>query len=343
MLGLRAKIKDAEKAKEYLLRHNLFDRRYKVFGRGSFIYLPLAATPKRQLTGLKKFGELRNAAFPNAKRRPDSYRELLKNTLGKKGYANAAKGYDLLGNIAVIDSKKSVAKKVARAVLSSNRSVETVLRKEGAVKGRYRTRRYSHVLGLKNYIATYRENGCVFRFDVRKVFFSPRLAYERLRISKLVKKHETVLVMFAGVGPFAIEIARAHSDANVLAVELNRAAYRSMLENIRMNGVGNVTAECGDAKKLGRKYRNFADRIVMPLPKDSYAFLDAVDRYAKNGCIVHYYAFGETANAFEYHTNRIRKFFGKKGKDITVLARRVVRPYSAHEIEIVLDFNIRKR
>ncbi len=343
MLGLKVKTKDAERAKEYLLRHNLFNRRYRVFGRGSFIYLPLAATSKSQLMELKKLGRVGIMAFPSTIRRPGSYRELLKSTLGKGGYASVVKGYDLLGNIAVIDAPKSMAKKVAKAVMSSNRSVETVLRKEGAVKGKYRTRGYSHVLGLKSYVAVYKENGCIFRFDVRKVFFSARLAYERLRIAKLVKSHETVLVMFAGVGPFAIEIAKAHGDANVVAVELNGAAYRSMLENIRMNGIDNVTAECGDAKKLGKRYRSFADRIVMPLPKDSYAFLDAVNRYAKNGCMVHYYAFGETDSAFEYHTGKIRKFFSKRRKKIVVFGKRIVRPYSAHEIEIVLDFAIRKR
>ena len=40
---------------------------------------------------------------------------------------------------------------------------------------------------------------------------------------------------FAGVGPFAIEIAKSHPRASVLAIELNPSAYGYMLKNIRLN------------------------------------------------------------------------------------------------------------
>ena len=58
--------------------------------------------------------------------------------------------------------------------------IETVLLKAGPVEGRYRTRKLSYLTGAKKYMVEYRENGCLFRFDPRKTFFSSRLSFEGL-------------------------------------------------------------------------------------------------------------------------------------------------------------------
>ena len=195
-----------------------------------------------------------------------SYRELLLDKIGVKKYREVAKGFDILGNIAIIDADKDTAREVARIIIDTHKNVETVLRKAGAVKGKYRTRKYAFVLGKRNYIARYNENACSFVFDVRKTFFSSRLAYERKRVSDLSKDGEKVVVMFAGVGPFAIEIARRNKKSEVVAIELNKNAYKYMLENIRLNKTGNVSPVLGNAASPSRKYKGFADRIIMPLP-----------------------------------------------------------------------------
>ena len=146
--------------------------------------------------------------------------------------------------------------------------------------------------------------------------------------------------MFSGVGPFAIECAKSHPNSKVVGMELNRQAHLSALENIRLNKVRNVTAICGDVKTIAKKYKRFADRIVMPLPKDSYNYLDSVAIAAKSPCIVHYYAFGKSTNAFKAHRGKIRKFFNERGKKVRFVFERTVRPYSPTEIEIVIDFSI---
>lgn len=216
------------------------------------------------------------------------------------------------------------------------------MRKRGAVEGEYRIRKFAYVLGKKNYLAKYRENGAVFEFDVRKTFFSSRLAYERQRIVQQVGDKENVVVMFAGVGPFAIEIAKHHKNCKVVAIELNKNAYVYMLKNIKINKTVNVLPELGDVKKVAKKYAGFADRIIMPLPKDAYRFLPEVLRVAGKRCVVHYYAFGRSENAFAEHTIKLRSFFVGKKRGFRVLGKRVVRPYSAKEIEIVLDFVIKR-
>ncbi len=269
-----------------------------------------------------------------------SYRTLLLKSLGKKSYDEATKSFDVLGGTAVIDAEPKVAKKVADALMRSNPRISTVLRKGGAVSGEFRTRKYYYVKGRRSFVVEHRENGCVFRFDIRKTYFSPRLSFERARIAAMAKDGETVVDMFAGVGPYAIEIAKSHKASRVVAIELNRDAYESMVENIRLNKAGNVTPLCGDAKKLVAKYSRSADRIIMHLPKSGPEFLEAAEGMARKGCVVHYYAFGSIDGAFEENEKVLRDFFRKKKRRIRVLSERQVRPYSASEIEVVIDFAV---
>ncbi len=200
-----------------------------------------------------------------------------------------------------------------------------MLRKGGAVKGRFRTRKVYFVAGKRNYVATYRENGCVFRFDVRKSFFSTRLAYERKRLTELVKDGESVVVMFSGVGPFAIEIAKAHRNCRVVAIELNKDAHRAALGNKELNRVGNITLVQGDVKKLAPKYKGFADRVVMPLPKGASKFLGEALLVAKDRCVVHYYAFCR-ADREKETIEGIKAFVESHGRKFRLLAKREVRP-----------------
>lgn len=265
----------------------------------------------------------------------NEYRKELLRELGSKVYGEATKGYDILGNIAVIDAKGATAKKIAKVVMGINRNVKTVVRKEGAVRGRYRTRDYVHVMGKRNFIATYRENGAVFTFDIRKTFFSTRLAYERKRIVDLSRNGENVIVMFAGAGPFAVEIARKNRDSEVIAIELNKQAYKYMLDNISKNKTGNVAAVNGDVKKAVKEYRGFADRIIMPLPMESHRYLQAANYAARRGCVIHYYAFGDIKKPYKKNIDLLKEVFAKR--EVKIMGKRIVRPYSSRESEIVID------
>ncbi|MDE1868355.1 MAG: RsmD family RNA methyltransferase [Candidatus Micrarchaeota archaeon] len=252
-----------------------------------------------------------------------------------------ARGYDLLGNIAVIEPMGRIEeRKKAQELMKTHEHITTVLAKAGAVSGRYRTRKHRYVAGKRTKIAIYKENGCTFKFNVDTSFFSNRLSYERSRIMALVRKKENVMVMFAGVGPFAIEIAKTRKDANVAAVELNKNAYKYMLENIKLNKAQNVVAINSDVKKIPQKYKGFADRVVMPMPKSSLLFLDQAFMVAKKRCVVHIYSFGNSETASDDVYGAIKEHAKKNGYKVKRLLERTVRPYSAKEIEIVIDFQI---
>ncbi len=341
MLAIKVLAGRAERARRYLKKHAMLDAKHIPIARNKFIYFPIGAAKRGFAlpSGMKAMGaEIADEKFDVSGSKP-SYRDMLRKELGGD-YGNVARGYEVLGNIAIIEAEPRLARKVAHAVMGINSNVKTVLRKSGAVSGRYRVRRYAYVAGKRNYVAEYRENGAVLRFDVRKTFFSGKLSYERGRIAGLSKGRENVMVMFAGVGPFAIELAKRNGSADVIAIELNRQAYRAMLENIELNKAGNVTAVCGDVKKLANKYKGFADRIVMPLPKDSRSFLDSVIMCAKRECTVHYYAFVPSDGGTEKCINELRGFFSGKGYSFKAIGIRTVRPYAHDTIEIVVDFRI---
>ncbi len=263
---------------------------------------------------------------------------MLLKELGKKGYDDAIKSYDLIGDTAVIDAEPRIARKIAKVIVRINKNVKRVVSKNGAVSGVYRTRNFTNVYGRKGFDVTYRENGITLSLDIRKAFFSPRLSYERKRISEAARDGENVVVMFAGVGPYAILIGKEHRKSRVVGIELNKTACAYMKRNIALNRLNNVTPVAADVKKVARKYKGFADRIVMPLPKDSYEFLDSALVMAKRSCVVHFYAFGSKDNPYAPYIDRIRGFFRERRRKARILFKREVRTYSPLEVEVVIDF-----
>ena len=340
MLAVRAKLQNAEKLKEYLKKRSLLDKNHTLIRRNLFIYFPIAANaPKTKMNSkefkqkLELFGaSLLSMEFEKGRRE--------RKELTPKHGERLSKSYDLLGNIAVIDATGNAAKKLASRIMAENKGISTVLRKGGPISGKYRTRKHIYVMGKRNYVATYKENGCVFRFDVRKAFFSSRLAFERKRISDISNNNENVIVMFAGVGPFAIELAKSHKGSNIVAIELNKSACAYMKENILLNKVDNVSLECGDVKKKAERYKGFADRVIMPLPMNSKEFLCALNTVAGKGCNAHLYSFSNSEAPFESIKTEILEFFSTKGRKVKFTGERIVRPYSAREVEVVIDFSI---
>lgn len=330
MLGIRVQKGKAEGLKKYLQKNGMLDGKHKVFGGNSFIYFPLSVEAS---TWLKRKAKSMGTTLVEKDFEPTPER-MLKDASRIEG---AARGYDMYGSIAVIEADPAAARKMARALMSVNKNIKTVLRKGGPFSGRYRTRKFVFVAGRRNYMTDgYRENGCEFRFDLRKAFFTPRLGYERKRINELVNDGEKVMVMFAGIGPYAIEIAKRHKKCRVVAIELNKEACRYMRENIKLNKTGNVVCEEGDVNSFVSKYAGFADRIIMPLPKDAPSFLPAAIRMSGQESTIHCYQFCRQ-DKINKTLAETKKFIEKRGAAVRKMAYRVVLPYSATEVEIVID------
>jgi len=211
---------------------------------------------------------------------------------GVKDPVRVSSGVDVVGDIAIVrlaEFSASEKKGVALALLGELKSVRVVMEQEGGIEGEYRLRRLKHIVGERRTLTVHRENGCAFRVDVAKCYFSPRLSTERLKIASLVKPRERVLNMFAGVGPFSIPIAKMQG-ARVTSCELNAYAAKLHVENDRLNKVeGLVEVIAGDALDLPDVTKPGFDRVLMPLPSEADRFLPTALKLAKKGGTIHYY------------------------------------------------------
>jgi len=208
------------------------------------------------------------------------------------------KGYDILGNIGVVKFGKGDSntrkKREALLIMKSNKNITTVLEKTGKFSGRLRTLKTKHAAGINTKEALYKENGCIFRFNVDTCYFSPRLANERLEVAEMVKPGERVLVMFGGIAPFAIVIGKLSEADEVVSIELSRECNKYALENVKRNKLQDeVEIIQGDVKKVLPKMKGKFDRIVMARPNLKDSFLDSAFPLIKKNGIIHYYGFYE--------------------------------------------------
>ncbi len=283
-----------------------------------------------------------------ARVKPKDFGKSLAGFLSGKELAAAVKGFDVVGSIAVIQVPPALAgkaKRIARALLAAHSRVKTVLQKTGGREGAFRVQRVRWLAGAKSFVALHRENECVFRVDLREAYYSPRLSNERARVASLVKSNENVLVPFAGVGPFAILIAKKQPSAEVVAIELNPAGAKLLAENVVLNRVSErVRAVKGDALKLlaSLEFRGWADRIVMPLPHSAKSFLPAALKALKKGGAVHYYRIVRKAGAKETIEKEARAACAaaKPKRKFKVLGFRRVVLFSPSKAEYVLDFKV---
>ncbi|MEK6889740.1 MAG: hypothetical protein AABX35_00975 [Nanoarchaeota archaeon] len=234
-------------------------------------------------------------------------------------------GYDIIGNLAVVkfDRNQSAKskKQFADKLLKSHNHIKTVLEKVSKFSGRLRTNKTKFVAGEKSKEALYRENGCEFRFNIDTCYFSPRLGSERKEIADLCKKGEKVLVLFGGVAPFAIVIAKNSKVEKVVSVELGRECSKYALENVKRNKlIGRVEIVQGDVKRILPRMKENYDRIVMARPNLKDDFLDVTFKRIKKNGIIHYYGFyDETEMLAHVLEDLIEKRAKEAGKKIKIL------------------------
>ncbi len=220
-------------------------------------------------------------------------KDYLKDKLTKSEYEIFPTSFDVIGDIATFaDLPKVLAKKeklIGNSLMLLNKNIKVVCKKTGKYSGKYRTPKLKVIAGEKRKETNYVENGVRMVLDVEKVYFSPRLGNERKRIADLVKKDENVLVMFSGIGPYTIQMAR--KAKKVMAIESNPAAHKYASHNLRLNKITNAHLIKGDVKKVLPKLKEKFDRIIMPLPKSSMDFLKDALSVSKKGTIIHLYTF----------------------------------------------------
>ena len=261
------------------------------------------------------------------------------------------KSFDLIGDIAVIKLPVELLGKrfeIANALLEEAPFIKVVLRKVTSIWGKYRLMGLEWLAGEKRFETIYREHGCIFKVNLKEVFFSPRLSGERIRIARLVEDGEVIVNMFAGIGTFSIIIARNAKPRKIFSIDINPKAIELMKENIKMNKVeGIVIPILGDAAKMiENQLRNIADRVLMPLPELSLKYLKyALMTLRENGGWIHPYEFirvSKNENPIEKAIKKYSEKLGEYDVEYRVVGGRLVGEVAPRKYRVVLDIKVSK-
>ena len=192
--------------------------------------------------------------------------------------------YDVIGDIVIVGEDFPNEK---CEELLDKKNINVVLRKVGIHHGEFRTQDMEVVCGEDRKETTYKENGVEMKLDVEKCYFSPRLSTERQRIAELVKEGERVLVLFSGVGPYCLVLAKNSEAAKIVGVEKNKIAHEYSVWNCRKHDHVEIINQDANDYFSEDKF----DRVLMPLPKSAEDFLDVAVKYVKKGGVIHFYDF----------------------------------------------------
>ena len=113
-------------------------------------------------------------------------REALKGKLTEKEQEKLITGYDIVGDIAILEIPHGLGKKegaIAEAVMKINPSVKVVVKKVGIHSGKYRLQDYKVIAGEKRTETIHTENGVRVKLDIAKAYCSNRPVTKRLRIA----------------------------------------------------------------------------------------------------------------------------------------------------------------
>ncbi|WP_227353301.1 class I SAM-dependent methyltransferase [Haladaptatus salinisoli] len=222
---------------------------------------------------------------------------------------------------------------VGEALLELHGEADTVLAR-GGISGEHREPEVTVVAGSGDTETVHTEHGTKYALDLREVMFAPGNQRERVRMGEVVEPDERVFDMFAGVGYFALPMARA--GARVTAVERNPTAFQFLLENAVLNDVtGRIDAYRADCRDVDAS----AERVVMGY-YEAHEYLDTALAALEPGGVLHAHETTPENRLWERPVERIREAAGERGREIEVLDRRRVKSHSEGVWHVVVDARV---
>ena len=254
---------------------------------------------------------------------PQNLKVLLEKTLTKKELNLMPTSFDTVGDILIFsefpEELKSKEKIIGIQILDNFKNIKVITKKTKNYGGTFRTPTLKIMAGERRKETTHRENGIKVKLNVQNVYFSARLGHERERINKLIKKDETLLVMFSGCGIYPVNISKNTEAKEIYAVEINPEGHRYAEENIILNKTSNITLFNGDVNDILPKIKKTFDRVLMPLPKSAEDFLDIALTKLKLKGTLHFYDFMHE-NEFDLSKEKVKAAAKRNKRKSRILA-----------------------
>jgi tRNA (guanine37-N1)-methyltransferase len=288
---------------------SIMDSSYKIVHDEDFVYFPL-------LDGSKVDEEIVFLVPEKNERMPTP-----------RGHSGA---FDVIGDIAIIRERKDGnASNIVEFIKNTKKNIRAIYIDHG-VEGEFRLRDLEFVFGEDNPETIHRENGIMLWLNVKNVYFSPRLATERMIVAGKVRENENILDMFCGAGPFTITIMKNH-NVNVLALDKNPEAIRALEKNFSLNKVkGTLKTKVCDSWKEIENIHNM-DRIIMNNPTSRKVDFELIRNSLKMNGTVNFYEINSTEGIAERMESFRREHF-------MPVEKRIVHGYSKTSSMVSMEF-----
>jgi tRNA (guanine37-N1)-methyltransferase len=348
-IAVKIKKNEGEKALTVANKLNLTDKSLQIQKIDSgMLLIPLTREPEEEELELLRQNmpdlQMTSAIFSEKRGPEKTLAEILEKELWPELVELLPRALDIIGDIAIIEipaGLESYKKIIGEAILKTHKSVRVVLAKAGKVTGTFRLREFDFIAGEHRTNTLYKEYDCSYYVDVARAYFSPRLSHEHQRVAQLVHKGETVIDLFAGVGPFALLIAKKNKEAKVYAIDINPDAIELLKKNAFFNKVENkVYPIVGDARQVvSEKMQGIADRVIMNLPETANEFIDVACKAIKPaGGVVHFYGFVRLPETIVDMKRSFAESVERFGRKVTAYEyAKPVRATAPYECQAVLD------
>ncbi len=184
----------------------------------------------------------------------------------------------------------------------------------------------------------HREHGCSFLLDVSEVMWSKGNKEERDRLSKLVRRGEVIVDMFAGIGYFLVCIAKYSEAKKLYGIEINPRSFEYLERNLWLNGVAEkVEIINGDCRRVSFILEDVADRVIMGYLFHTEKYLPAAFRILKDRGIIHYHFLSK-----ENELNRVQERIVRVARNsgyalIKIQTLKKIKSYSPKVFHFVMD------
>jgi len=225
-----------------------------------------------------------------------SPRQTLKAILPETLHREVCGAYERIGDIALVtlpDKLLPYQAQIGAALLAGDAHVRLVARRRQPIGGEFRLGDFEIIAGAPPLSTIHKENGLRFAVDVDKVYFSARLAGERLRLARLCQAGERVLVVGSGVAPLPLTLAAHGLAAEIIGIEKNPDAHMLALENCRLNRRHShkVRPQLADYRDLTPADCGLFDRVIMAMPEIAGTALPHCLPFIRPGGILHVHVF----------------------------------------------------